>query len=140
MKPVNQTILHDPENGLVGNCFQAAVASVLELPLELIPHFVKDHPGEGSEWWIAFLEWLEPQGLYAVNYGTTYEDGTPLLDGTIRGWHLMGGESPRDNHHSVVGWNGKMIFDPHPSRDGLSKVTEHVLFLATDPALAMRAI
>jgi hypothetical protein len=34
MKPVNQTI-----HTLNGNCFQACVASVLELPLEKVPHF-----------------------------------------------------------------------------------------------------
>ena len=34
-----QTILHDPDNGLLGNCMQAAIATVLGLGMEDVPHF-----------------------------------------------------------------------------------------------------
>lgn len=39
MKKIMQTLAHNPPHS-VGNCFQACVASVLEMDLEAVPHFV----------------------------------------------------------------------------------------------------
>jgi hypothetical protein len=43
------------------------------------------------------------------------EDGVDL-------YHQISGPSPRgsDLHHAVVGLNGKVFFDPHPSRADLA--------------------
>lgn len=35
MIPIDQTDLHDPDNGVVGNCFIACVASIMEFPLQV---------------------------------------------------------------------------------------------------------
>ncbi len=35
-----QTIFTDHEKGLYGNCLQACIANLLELPLSEVPHFV----------------------------------------------------------------------------------------------------
>ena len=37
MKPIDQTRLHDLENGQAGNCMTAFIASVLEMPIEQVP-------------------------------------------------------------------------------------------------------
>ena len=37
MIPTTQTILHDPDNGKIGNCLSAVLASLLHLPIELVP-------------------------------------------------------------------------------------------------------
>jgi hypothetical protein len=39
MIPVKQTVLHDPANGKVGNCFSAVLSSLLHIPIEDIPMF-----------------------------------------------------------------------------------------------------
>ena len=39
MKPVNQTIFTNLQTGEIGNCFEACLASLLELPLEAVPRF-----------------------------------------------------------------------------------------------------
>jgi len=39
VKPVKQTIIHNPDNGMYGDCFRACVASLLEKPIEKVPHF-----------------------------------------------------------------------------------------------------
>ena len=39
---VEQTILHDPEKKNYGNCMQACVASLLNIPLNDVPHFHHD--------------------------------------------------------------------------------------------------
>lgn len=31
MKKITQTRLHNPDNGIIGNCFAACIASILEL-------------------------------------------------------------------------------------------------------------
>lgn len=48
MTPVDQTILHDPQTGAIGNCMQAAIASLLDLPLDAVPHFaaLSEEPAE----------------------------------------------------------------------------------------------
>lgn len=43
MKPVDQVIV---DKG-VGDCMRAAIASLLELPLDAVPHFLIN----GSRWW-----------------------------------------------------------------------------------------
>lgn len=53
MIPVYQTIT-DPDKG---NCMQAAMASLLELPLNEVPHF-----REREDWLQIFLEFLENSG------------------------------------------------------------------------------
>ena len=71
MIPVFQTILADPERadghnaeGIAGNCYQAALASVLELPLEQVPHFAQD----GVHWCESSGEWLTARGLVRSFY------------------------------------------------------------------------
>ncbi|MBK8896638.1 MAG: hypothetical protein IPN66_05310 [Candidatus Competibacteraceae bacterium] len=44
MNPTRQTILHDKEAGLFGNCLQATLASLLHMPIDEVPHFCKIYP------------------------------------------------------------------------------------------------
>ena len=37
MKPVFQTRMHDPDKGIIGNCFRACIASILECGIDDIP-------------------------------------------------------------------------------------------------------
>lgn len=39
MTPVDQTILHDPDAGLYGDCQRAVIASLLDLPIDSVPNF-----------------------------------------------------------------------------------------------------
>lgn len=114
MKPVDQTIFGTPH----GNCFAACIASILELPIEEVPNFI----AEGDRWWDAAKAWLDERGYAllwvkhdAVRCG--YLDPNPLIDAGH--YFIVCGTSPRcDSLHSVVNHYGKMVHDPHPSRDG----------------------
>lgn len=100
MKPVYQTLFKPP----AANCFQAAMASVLELPLDDVPNFVLE-----ERWWQAANDFLRPRDLYLITV-PAQEEWTPI------GYHLVAGPSPRLNGwHCLVGLNGQPIFDPHPS-------------------------
>ena len=60
MKPVKQT-----RTGSNGNCFQACVASVLELPLEAVPDFCN-----GADWFLEFSKWILQFNLSVIRIET----------------------------------------------------------------------
>lgn len=129
MKPIHQTqfaaSIDDPKT--TGNCWPAAIASVLELELAAVPFFTLD-----DDWWSATNRWLgERHGFELVSFVW----GTGDAAWTPSGYHLMSGKSPRgDFSHVVVGHAGEMVHDPHPSGDGLEKLETVELFVAIDPA------
>jgi hypothetical protein len=123
MKPVDQTTFGVPG----GNCFSACVASLLELPIEEVPHF-----GSDDTWWATFQAWLKPRGLYAVLFKVDSDEQRPP------GFHVVSGRSPRhDALHAVVGKGAEIAHDPHPSRDGLVSIEDVVLLVPFEPHRAL---
>jgi len=115
MIPTDQTILHDPANGVHGNCFSAVLASLLHLPVESVPVFV------GRFWQAEVNAWLRPMGLAYVEISTN-PDWCAAND--IRGMHHeLAGVSPRNAEvlHATVAVDGEMVHDPHPDRSGLGE-------------------
>lgn len=47
--------------------------------------------------------------------------------------HLMQGRTVRGSSHVVVGFGGKMIFDPHPNDEGLLTVETIEMFVVVNP-------
>lgn len=120
MIPVDQTMFYDPTQPPEkqrGNCLQAVVASLLDLPLDEVPHFVQDDVNSGGKvhWWHSMVEFVRTHGwgLHSA-----------MLD-THPGEHLMvAGPSPRGKgiHHVVIYKDGEMVHDPHPDRTGLVSI------------------
>lgn len=153
MIPVLQTIFADPARndgrdaeGVAGNCYQAALASVLELPLAEVPHF-----GLDADWAEKSWAWLLARGVVrAFYYGEALErfhwpcwDG-PGPDELYDGISVVGrvgvigaGPSPRGAfRHAVVldPDTGLLAHDPHPSGLGVLEVDElEVLYQAAAP-------
>lgn len=106
-----QTILFNDPEGRQGNCWQTAIASVLELPLDDVPHFIQIDEDGGRNWWMNTWEWLNERG-YTIEVIPTHPDSDEL--------YFVTGPSPRGNfHHVVVYCRGKMVHDPHPDRTGV---------------------
>jgi hypothetical protein len=129
MKPVNQTIL-DFEHG---NCMQACVASILELPLEDVPNFMQDGPDQFNFHLDKFCLSLNLTTLDVVLENNN-------LDLIENCYVIATGKSPRGteakHRHAVVWFNGEIIHDPHPSRSGLVGDPEsYTLFVLHNPAL-----
>lgn len=108
---LTQTILASPEleaQGVYGNCMQAAIATVLRRPLDAVPHI------GAFAWWPGALRlWLRGEGYdYHVVNGPEIPQERAMLVGT----------SPRGYGHAVVSEHGRIVWDPHPSRDGLTVV------------------
>lgn len=118
MTPVTQTRLHiESHSGEViqkGNCFQAAVASIMDLSIDEVPNFIEY---SDDEWFEKFIGFLDERGYeYAWRYA---DDGQEN-----KGYSIGSGISPRARKdrritHAVICLDGEMVFDVHPSRDGV---------------------
>ena len=148
MIPVHQTILADPTRndghdatGQPGNCYQAAIASALDLHLAEVPHFATfcDDWAERSAAW--FLDrglirsFYAGDALRALSYPLYVEPGTDFWGHPVgRIVAALGaGPSPRGPFRHVVVLDletGRMVHDPHPSGAGVTEVDELELILA----------
>lgn len=120
MKPTDQEFVHRPDIGQHGDCQRAVIASLLELPICDVPHFLQLANGDPWIYWARLQTFCRSHG-YA--YMTVPARGGISFfgdDGPI--YHEISGPSPRGNGvtHAVVGCNGEVVFDPHPSRAGLA--------------------
>lgn len=132
MIPTKQTVLHDPANGLHGNCLSAVLASLLHLPIDEVPLFVT------PDTWVKDLNaWLRPFGLAycMVEYFECHIDAYGI-EGM---WHEVSGNTIRskDVMHACVAKDGEFVFDPHPDETGLTKINCHGFFIALEPWRAL---
>lgn len=105
-----------------GNCWQTAVACILEVPAEALPDQVLIEAG-GQRYWNFLGAYLEAH--HQLMYTEVPDYQHPALRPV--GHHLLVGPTVRtspehDIHHVVVGVAGYMVWDPHPSRAGLLTV------------------
>lgn len=118
---VDQTVMHDPDNGSYGNCMQAALASLLRKPLEEVPHF--HHDGCDAEtFWERVEDWLEDNN-YLLRYGNPSKTLSVATGTTVRG-----------TNHCVIMRDDVLVHDPHPSRAGLVRETNRFYLVPNDPA------
>ena len=96
MRPVFQSRV-----GKRGRCFNAALASILEIPEASVPDF--DRP-VGTDYWKNVAAFLAKHGL---SYQRVPLDTPPV------GWGTIEGVSPRGGNHACVSFNGKLVHDPH---------------------------
>ena len=95
-----------------GNCFQACVASILEIPLE---EAFDCRPYPDGTWFDKFNEWLKPYGLYCIAFDHTKEK--PVTCTQVAGYAIMDCMSTtlyHGEHHVVVILNQKVVHDPNP--------------------------
>lgn len=119
MTPLTQTELYDPTRpDHRGNCWQTVIASLLELPLDAVPHFVQDdHDHHGAHewhWWNRTLDFLRDRGHRL--------DPVTDMAAAPGEYLIVMGKSPRAGgtvHHAVIYRDGVMVHDPHPDRTGL---------------------
>lgn len=104
MIPVDQSV-SSPING---NCLEACVASILEVPLAEVPD-VNSNP-----------DWLDVMAAFLASrgYAFLYAPNQPGL--APRGYHIASNTA-----HAVVALDGKIVHCPHHSRAGLQQSIEY---------------
>ncbi len=114
MKPVDQTKI-----GKDRNCFQAALASILDMRLEDVPDFCNLYP---TNWIERVRIWLrEEWGLEYLTVGMPDEVGF-IEEVAPHCHHLMSGLNPEHTLlHTVVAFGGTLVHDPNPKRGGCTK-------------------
>lgn len=135
MKPVDQVCLHNPEENVAGDCFRAVIASLLELPIERVPHFSHDYfTNPDKTIWIERLQdFLAGFGYFYIQYSWNETSMKKWMEESRISspiYHEICDISPRFPTvcHSVVGCNGVVVHDPHPSKLGLPNVTSERVF------------
>lgn len=112
-----------------GDCLRACVASLLDLDLDAVPHFVQyvEHPAgtDSHLWWWALVGFCSAHG-WKIRYA-------PEPEPAPGGWALADGMSPRGHMHVVVACDGIVVHDPHPSGAGLVSVSGWVAFERATP-------
>lgn len=133
MKPVNQTIfmggltkpIEEYDLSLRGNCLQACIASIFELSLEEVPHFIAS-----TEWPHNMDAWFAERNL--VVWFT--------MDQPWNAYYIKAGLSPRSTnpefpmYHATVAMNGEIVHDPNPAGGGLKEHTGNWVFAVKDPS------
>ncbi|MBL8578095.1 MAG: hypothetical protein JNK47_12780 [Mesorhizobium sp.] len=107
MTPVDQQYLAGNAEGIPGDCVRACVASILDLALADVPHFVA---ANDAYWAGALDDWCDNRGIELIHLEGHFAFNFPVM---------LSGASPRSGRHAVVGQGGGVLHDPHPSRDGL---------------------
>ena len=116
MKPVDMSVQHFPDLGQYGDCQRACIASLLELDINRVPHFGES--GDDLEFHLSLNSFLAKHGYFhlevsRVDFDDVWFEGSPDC------YHLIYGRTCRGTWHAVVGFNGEIAHDPHPSRAGL---------------------
>jgi len=99
-----------------GNCFQACVASILEIPLEEA-FDCKLYPDD--EWFDKFNEWLTKYGLACIMFDHSKEK--PVAATKVLGYAIMDCMSTtlyHGEHHVVIIKDEEVVHDPNPHAEG----------------------
>jgi hypothetical protein len=108
MKPTKQAKEDD--------CWSACLASLLEIPLELVPDFY--HGNDNDEQVVATQKWLKKLGYTIIELPLVAGETPPWGPMKIPAWCILTVKSPRYGYHAVVG-----------------RVKDHKVQIAFDPRL-----
>lgn len=152
MTPIMQTRFGFPGKAPIeewGNCGEACLASLLDLPLSAIPDIndtaYREFGAVDVHWGTVFKRFIESQGYswWRMNWETAYTWAPQFL--SVGQLAITAGPSPRspdgtDRHGVICRWTGDrwdLVHDPHPSGEGVLAVYDVdilVPLLPTRPA------
>lgn len=123
MTPVKQQYKHNPPE-TYGDCHRAALASLLDLPIEQVPHFMDGlSPDEGEAFETRQDEFLNSRGLDCIRFPVQAESlGETCYAANV--WNpdklfLLGGESKNGVGHTVVAGKDGVVHDPALDNSGI---------------------
>lgn len=115
-----------------GNCWQYAIAAVLQLTPSEVPDFLGVAIEEGGDMNEHTQRWLNERGHMLINVGLRWSLVYSKDTGFTLPW-LACGPTPRSQRigqlHVVVMEGWEMVYDPHPDNSGLTAITDSYLVL-----------
>jgi hypothetical protein len=120
-----------------GNCLQAAIASVIGLPLEDVPDFADGD----SQWFLRVYQWCIEKRIGVVYF----PDGNlpPIIGNCYGVAGVRVSESSEETHavvmqYEVVAiaetgefkWEGRVVHDPNPRRLTITEILDHIIFIS----------
>lgn len=128
MKYHTQANLHDPENGVFGDCYRTCLACILDLERDEVPHYVDTmDPGKWAkivqpkyDAWLGVRGWQElcipipGEGVEVEDILHFHKTRTPFPTTA-----MLIGESRTGCNHIVVVENGKIIHDTSINKSGI---------------------
>ncbi len=117
MIPAMCRVKHDPDNEQYGDCIRAALATILDLDTEAVPHFAHDNP-PAPEVVRRMREYLAPMGLtiFGVAFPGDGVSRDELLEYIGRenpeAAGLLFGRTVEDHEHVVVIQHGRVVHNP----------------------------
>lgn len=122
----DQTTFYNPEDKGGGNCAEACLASLLNIPLASVQKFYdKTDPDPVYRYWRNMENFCFSKGFWLIRKDCEY---------VFEGMYMVSGPSARGCKHMVVYQDGRLLHDPHPSRKGIDKVEQTWLLVPLDPA------
>jgi len=118
-----------------GNCWQACVASILEVPLDEAFDCRPYWDQNDGKWFDDFNAWLKKYGLACIAMDHTEEK--PLPSTAFMGYHLGEFTSrtlTNGETHICVIHNGDVVHDPNPRAKDIGDAKGIYLFVPLDPA------
>lgn len=125
MIPVTQTkvVVNDSQGNMIvrGNCYPAVIASLLELPIQDVPNIEVLYEMQTISWkevldgFLAHFGYKIVENGYLKHFSTMSDIQEEYKDR----YYMVTGPSVRGVNHIVIYQNGKMVFDPHPTREGI---------------------
>jgi hypothetical protein len=135
MIPVIQTkmVVKNSKGEMIvrGNCLAACIASLLEMPISEVPNIETLYGIDDNYYWEVLWRWLGHLGYelstddrFRVYHDKEYLKGDYRQIDELRRflkdkYYLISGKSPRGIQHVCIYQNGKLIHDPHPTKEGI---------------------
>lgn len=133
MIPVTQTkmVVRNSNGDIIvrGNCLAACVASILELPITEVPNVETLFNVSDTYYYDVLYSWLKSLGYeygtddrFKVFHKNKYfnEENREALKAYCKNkYYLVSGKSSRGVTHLCIYKNGKLVHDPHPTKEGL---------------------
>lgn len=130
MTPYKQLYRHRPDEGSVGDCFRTAIACLLDIEPELVPHVMEDAFNEPESAETAHVRMnsylIEHHGLYHMEFPLrVVQDGPPTdvmqhvkrYNGNVH--YLLTGLSANEVAHTVVCTGDRIVHDPSIDCSGI---------------------
>lgn len=126
--PQKQANRHRPAEGIFGDCHRTALAVILGLDRDDVPHFLHDDCG-AAEFRLRVHSWLDSRGLSQVHI---LYPGSLSVEDVVQTVNfinperpaILGGLSRTGVNHSVVIQNGEIACDPSQTDAGITGPTE----------------